>query len=146
MAHRRIMAFDFGSRKIGIAIGQELTGTAQPLAPLAADNGIPDWQELERRIEEWKPDAFVVGMPLNMDGTASKISVRANKFRNRLHGRYHRQSYSMDERLSSNEAKAKLAEHYDGSNKKVSLDSVSAALILESWFREQKEQPAASDK
>ena len=131
------MAFDFGTRKIGVAIGQELTGTAQPLAPLAAQNGIPDWGELERRIDEWKPDALVVGMPINMDGTTSEMSIRANKFRNRLHGRFHLPSYSMDERLSSREARDKKDSGIARHGKNLSLDSLSATLILESWFSEQ---------
>lgn len=134
-AARRIMAFDFGSRKIGVAIGQELSGTAQPLPPLTADNGIPDWDELAHRIEEWKPDAFVVGLPLNMDGSTSPMSIRADKFRKRLHGRFHRPSFSMDERLSSREAR--MLDANTGTHG-VSLDSLSACLILESWFREQQ--------
>ena len=133
---RRILAFDFGTHRIGMAFGQELTGTASPLPILPARDGIPDWLKLERIIDEWQPDAFVVGMPLNMDGTEGPITPRARKFGNRLHGRFHRPIHTMDERLSTIEAKEKLAQ---ASNKnRIGLDSMAATLILESWFREQQ--------
>jgi len=135
-SQRRILAFDFGTHRIGMAFGQELTGTASPLPILPARDGIPDWLQLERIINEWQPDAFVVGMPLNMDGTEGPITPRARKFGNRLHGRFHRPIHTMDERLSTIEAKEKLAE---ASNKnRIGLDSMAATLILESWFREQQ--------
>jgi len=135
-SQRRILAFDFGTHRIGMAFGQELTGTASPLPILPARDGIPDWLQLERIIHEWQPDAFVIGLPLNMDGTEGPITPRARKFGNRLHGRFHRPIHTMDERLSTVEAKEKLAE---ASNKtRIGLDSMAATLILESWFREQQ--------
>lgn len=132
---RRILAFDFGTHRIGVAFGQELTGTATPLPILPARDGIPDWQQIAKLMEEWQPDAFVVGVPLNMDGTEGPITPRARKFGNRLHGRFHRPIHTMDERLSTVEAREKL----EGSANKntIGLDSMAATLILESWFREQ---------
>ena len=131
----RILAFDFGTHRIGMAFGQALTGTASPLPILPARDGIPDWQKLGKIIEEWQPDAFVVGVPLNMDGTEGPITPRARKFANRLHGRFHKPIYTMDERLSTIEAKEKLAECNNKNS--IGLDSMAATLILESWFREQ---------
>ena len=100
-----IMSFDFGTKRIGIAVGQRLTGNTQALVPIKARNGIPDWDALQLIIDEWQPDAFVTGLPLNMDGSQSDMSRRANKFSRRLEGRFHRPSYTHDERLSSFEAK-----------------------------------------
>lgn len=136
---RRILAFDFGTHRIGIAFGQELTGTAKPLPILPARDGIPDWLKLGKIIEQWQPDAFVVGVPLNMDGSEGPITPRARKFANRLHGRFHRPIHTMDERLSTIEAKEKLAAA-DNKNR-IGLDSMAATLILESWFREQLTSP-----
>lgn len=132
---RRILAFDFGTHRIGVAFGQELIGTATPLAIIPARDGVPDWQTIAKLVEEWQPDAFVVGMPLNMDGSEGPITPRARKFGNRLHGRFHRPIHSMDERLSSVEAREKL--HNSSIKNSIGLDSMAATLILESWFREQ---------
>lgn len=135
-SQRRILAFDFGTHRIGVAFGQELTATAKPLPILPARDGIPDWQQIEALIKEWQPDAFVVGLPVNMDGSAGPITPRARKFGNRLHGRFHKPIFSMDERLSSFEAKQKL--EHAGNKNSIGLDSMAATLILESWFREQQ--------
>ena len=105
-----VMGFDFGTRRIGIAIGQRLTDSANALEPIKAKDGVPDWDALERIINEWQPDAFVTGLPLNMDGTPSEMSRRAAKFSRRLEGRFHRPSYTQDERLTSYEAKGMVIE------------------------------------
>ncbi|ASP40834.1 Holliday junction resolvase RuvX [Bacterioplanes sanyensis] len=131
------MAFDFGTKRIGIAVGQRLTATAQPLAPIKARDGIPDWEQLAAIINEWQPDGFVTGLPLNMDGSDSDMSRRALKFARRLEGRYHRPSLTHDERLSSFEAKGMVMA--DGGERdfgKHSVDGLAAQLILESWMSE----------
>jgi len=130
-----VMSFDFGTKRIGIATGQRLTGTTQALNPIKAQNGIPDWQQLEAIIQEWNPDAFVTGLPLNMDGTLSSISLRARKFARRLEGRFHRPSYTHDERLTSFEAKGIVMSHTQERNfGRYSVDGIAAQLILESWM------------
>lgn len=132
-----VMSFDFGTRRIGIAIGQRLIGSATELAPIKARDGIPDWEHLEKIIEEWRPDAFVTGLPLNMDGTASEMSRRAAKFARRLEGRFHRPSYTHDERLTSYEAKRQVMEESGYQNfGDHSVDGLAACLILESWMLE----------
>ena len=132
---KTLLAFDFGTQRIGIATGQRITATARPLNPVKARDGIPDWDVLQRIIDEWQPDAFVVGLPLNMDGTASDMSRRAKKFAGRLEGRFHRPSFTHDERLSSYEAKgmviAQGGSRDFGAN---SVDGIAAQLILESWM------------
>ena len=132
---RSLMGFDFGTRSIGVATGQEVTGTASPLTSLKANEGIPDWVQLEKLLKEWQPDLLVVGLPLNMDGTEQERTVRARKFGQRLHGRFGFQVEFKDERLTTTDAKARLFEQ--GGYKalgKSRVDAVSAQLILESWM------------
>lgn len=129
------MAFDFGTQRIGIAVGQRLTGQASPIEPIKARDGIPNWDQLERIITEWQPQAFVTGLPLNMDGSPSELSRRAKKFANRLEGRFHRPSFTHDERLTSYEAKGRVIEA--GGNRNFgenSVDGIAAQLILESFL------------
>lgn len=132
-----VMGFDFGTRRIGIAVGQRLTDSANALESIKAKDGVPDWDALERIINEWQPDAFVTGLPLNMDGTPSEMSRRAAKFSRRLEGRFHRPSYTQDERLTSYEAKGMVIEESGHQNfGDYSVDGLAACLILESWMSE----------
>lgn len=131
------MAFDFGTKRIGIAVGQRLTNTSQALDPIPARDGIPNWDSLQQIIDEWQPEAFVVGLPLNMDGSESDMSKRANKFSNRLEGRFHRPSFTQDERLSSYEAKGIVIEQGGHRNfGENSVDGMAAQIILQSWLSE----------
>lgn len=133
--HQRLMAFDFGTQRIGLAVGQRLTGTAQELAPIKAQDGVPNWQQLEKIIAEWQPDAFVVGLPLNMDGSSSEMSQRALKFARRLQGRFNRPSFTHDERLSSYEAKGYvLAQGGNRNFGQNSVDGMAAVIILEGFM------------
>src|SRR5678815_3389351 len=100
------MAFDYGMRQIGVAIGNCLLNTTSSLPVLMAKDGVPDWQAVQNLVEEWRPDLLVVGEPLNMDGTASALSEKAGKFARRLHGRLGLKVEMVDERLSSFEAKS----------------------------------------
>ncbi|WP_455816762.1 Holliday junction resolvase RuvX [Pseudomonas cerasi] len=130
-----MLSFDFGTKSIGVAIGQQLTGTARPLMALKANDGVPDWNKIEALLKEWQPDRVVVGLPLNMDGTEQPLTVRARKFANRLHGRFGVQIELHDERLSTVEARAELFERGGfRALSKGSVDSLSAVIILESWF------------
>jgi len=134
------LAFDFGLRSIGIAYGQSLTGSAQPLTPIKAKDGIPDWQLTEQIIGVWRPAVVVVGLPLNMDDSESELSRRARKFGNRVNGRFGQlfgfKLEFMDERLTSFAAKQDAKERgHKGNYKKEPIDSFAAQLILEDWFR-----------
>ncbi|GAA4651999.1 Holliday junction resolvase RuvX [Kistimonas scapharcae] len=134
---RTLMAFDYGTRNIGVAIGQSVTGTATALPGLKARDGIPDWQQVKRLIDEWQPDAFVIGMPLNMDGTESEMSQRARKFGNRLYGRFGKAWHAADERLSTYEAKEWAGRlGHTGSYGDNPVDSMAAQMILESWMND----------
>lgn len=135
MSPQTLLSFDFGTKSIGVAIGQQLTGTARPLAALKANDGVPDWNKIEALLKEWQPDRVVVGLPLNMDGTEQPLTARARKFANRLHGRFGVQVDLHDERLSTIEARAELFERGGfRALSKGSVDSLSAVIILESWF------------
>ena len=135
MSSMTMLSFDFGTKSIGVAIGQQLTGTARPLTALKANDGVRDWNKIEALLKEWQPDRVVVGLPLNMDGTEQPLTVRARKFANRLHGRFGVQIELHDERLSTVEARAELFERGGfRALSKGSVDSLSAVIILESWF------------
>ncbi|MDX1559133.1 MAG: Holliday junction resolvase RuvX [Marinobacter sp.] len=132
---RRVMAFDFGTRRIGVAVGQELLGTGQPVALIPARDGIPDWQQIESLLEEWRPDLVVVGLPLNMDDTENEMCARARKFGKRLHGRYHVPVEMIDERLTSFEAKGEvMAAGGSRDFGRHGVDDRAAVLILETFF------------
>ncbi len=135
------MAFDFGLRRIGVAVGQEMLGTGSPVAMIGARDGIPQWQQIARLIEEWQPDLLVVGLPLNMDGSESEMSGRARKFARRLHGRFHLDFAMMDERLSSYAAKSAVTEN-EGRRDfgQEGVDDLAAVLILEGWFLQERDQ------
>ena len=129
------MAFDFGTKNIGIAIGQEITKTASTFYSIHANDGLPDWVELDMIIKEWNPNLFVVGDPLNMDGTRSKIQDSSDKFSTALNKRYDIGIEKTDERLSSREAKERLENIQMGIKDSRNKHSISAQIILEDWFR-----------
>jgi len=128
---RTFLGFDYGLKRIGVAVGQELTGTASALTTVAARDGKPDWPVISRLFEEWQPDAVVVGLPLNMDGSDHELSRRARRFGNQLHGRYNLPAYFIDERLSSLQAEALLRGR---SHRKEDIDKLAAQVILETWL------------
>lgn len=132
------IAFDFGMKSIGCAVGQSITGTAQALPAFKAQDGIPNWEALRKLLHEWKPDLLIVGLPLNMDGTEQPLTQLTQKFANRLHGRFGFPVTLHDERLTTVEARAEIfARGGFKALKKDKIDSISACLILESWFENQ---------
>ncbi|QLE84691.1 Holliday junction resolvase RuvX [Shewanella sp. Scap07] len=138
MGTQSVLGFDFGTKSIGVAIGQAITASARPLTSLKANDGIPKWEEIAALIEEWQPDIVVVGLPLNMDGTEQEMTQRARKFANRINGRFGIKIATQDERLTTADAKARLFEF--GGYKaltKGQVDSMSAVLIIESYFENQ---------
>lgn len=132
-----IMAFDFGTQKMGMAVGQSLIESSQALALFPMKDGIPDWTNLLKIVNTWQPQLFLVGLPLNMDDSESELSARARKFARRLRHQTNITTWMVDERLSTREARDTL-EHYhaQGQGKRLSADSVAAALLIESWYRE----------
>jgi len=140
--HQRALAFDYGTRQIGVAVGQTLTGSAEPLINLRARDGIPDWEQIGKLIKEWKPDILIVGLPLNMDGSESEMSARASKFARRLEGRFQLPAQCIDERLSTFEAKQQLRDQRRTPNsyRENPVDSLAAALLLETWLASQTKE------
>ncbi len=136
--YRIVFGFDFGTKRIGIAIGQGVTQEARPLTTLLAKAGVPVWSELDTLIKKWRPDALVVGMPLNMDGTEQDVTTQARQFAESLSQRYHLPLHLIDERLTTKSARAQLFEQggyralQDGQ-----VDAVAAQLILENWLSSQ---------
>lgn len=134
---RILIAFDFGMKRIGVAIGQTVTQTARPLDTLVAKNGVPHWQSIANLVKKWLPDAFVVGIPLNMDGTDQPISHQARQFALELRKYYSLPVYEMDERLTTKDAREQLFN--SGGYKALKdgqVDRVAAQLILQNWFAE----------
>lgn len=132
-----VMGIDFGLKRIGLAIGQTITRSARPLETLAAKAGEPDWQRFSVLIKTWRPEAFVIGIPLNMDGTDQPITLTVREFANRLAERYSLPVYPMDERLTTKAAREQL--FMQGGFKALQdgqVDQVAAQLILENWFSE----------
>jgi len=125
----QILAFDFGTKKIGVAVGQTLTKTSSPLTIIFNKKNKVNWQEIEEVINEWNPDLLIVGKPLNMDGTESDIMKNVSNFVKKLKKISGTECEYMDERLTSFEAKEKVAD--TGSTL---VDAHAAKIILDNWF------------
>ena len=134
-AAQTLLAFDFGLKQIGVAVGNSLLGTTQPLAVLAAKDGIPDWDSVAALYQEWKPDLVLVGDPINMDDTVSELATSARRFARRLEGRMGVQTALVDERLSSFEVKRQQrAAGHRGNYKRQPVDSLAAELLLKDYL------------
>ena len=133
-----LLAFDFGHRRIGVAVGQTLTGSANALAvvPFASK---PDWQTITRIMTEWKHVAVVVGLPLAADGGETEMSKSARRFGRQLEGRYGIQVWFEDERLTSFGAEQRFADaRARGSMRRKDAalkDAMAAQIILENWLQ-----------
>jgi len=134
VSEKSLICFDYGEKRIGIAVGQTLTATATPLTTITSKNGKPDWHRISDIISQWQPHALIIGIPVDMDGSRQPITGLAEKFGRQLEGRYHLPVHYADERLSSYEARRRLK---DVKN----LDPVAAQIILESWLAEQHTNP-----
>ncbi len=135
---RTILGFDFGQKNIGVAVGQDLTKTANELTVIKARDGIPNWDDIKQLIEQWQPQLLVVGLPLNMDGTEQAMTFAAKKFGNRLKAKFKLPVEWQDERLTTFEALDQLGIHDKMQSKhQGDVDRVSAQLILQSWLNQQ---------
>lgn len=138
MTDQRLLGFDYGSKRIGVAVGQTVLGSATPLTQLTVIAGKPDRAAVAKLIEEWRPNAFVVGLPLNMDDTASESSRAAQRFGKWLEKEFKKPVHFVDERLSSREAQERLTQAEPGKKyTKEQLNSVAAQIILEDYFAQQ---------
>jgi putative holliday junction resolvase len=127
-----LLGFDFGLKRIGVAVGQRITQTASPLETLSAQNGIPDWTAVKRLVKAWNPEGLVVGMPFNMDDSESYITVKTREFISGLSEQVPLPIYTVDERLSTKAVGYEL-ERLGKKNLKKD-DALAACVILESYL------------
>lgn len=134
------LGFDFGYKRIGVAVGQEITASARPLTTLAAKQGIPDWSLVKKLIDEWRPLALIVGLPTCIDDSEQYTTGAAKGFARQLRKRFGVTVHLVDERLSTVEARAQL--FAEGGYRKIQntqIDSVAACIILEQWLQHPSE-------
>ena len=129
------LGLDFGLKRIGVAVGQRITGTASPLRTLSAKEGVPDWKELKKLIKDWNPEGIVVGIPKNMDDSDGPITRSTRVFIDCLSQEVSLPIHTVDERLSSKAVNYEL----ERLGKKKPLkkdDALAACIILESFLAE----------
>lgn len=133
---QQYLGFDYGTQRIGVAVGNALTGTARGLEVIR--NAPTDWDRVAALMVEWRPAACIVGLPLNMDGSEQPLTLAARKFARALHGRFGCPTHTMDERLSSVAAREDLKSQRAGGRKRRiqpgEKDSEAARIILEDWL------------
>jgi putative Holliday junction resolvase len=133
-----VFALDYGTKKMGVAVGQTLTRTAMGIAVIPVKQREPDWAQLDALVQRWKPCAFVIGMPYNMDGSDSPMSDAAKHFALTVSARYDKHCHTIDERLSTREAREITRENAERigkrPNDRAKVDAMAAQLLLESWF------------
>jgi putative Holliday junction resolvase len=135
-----VLGFDFGVRRIGVALGNTLTGGARALETIDAPSDGPRFDRIAALIREWRPDRLVVGRPLDEDGTPTETTRRAERFANRLRGRFGLPVDAVDERFSSREAQAIIA---SAGGRRDDEDAVAAAVILGQWLDAHRAEPRA---
>lgn len=124
-----VLGFDFGLRRIGVAIGQTITQTASPEAIVNSKDGKPDWEHISKLFTQWQPSAIVVGLPMRLDGSEQALTQPARKFGQRLSGRYQRPVFFIEEQLSSIEAENRGL-------KQQHIDDHAAQILLENWLQQ----------
>ena len=134
-----VLAFDFGLKRIGVAIGETLLGQARPLTAIAAEANEARFAAIGRLIAEWQPGRLVVGLPSSMDGGEHAMSARCRRFAHQLEGRFGLPVGLVDERLSSDEAERRLSDAgLDWRARKQQVDAAAAQIILQDYFDAQK--------
>lgn len=130
-----LLGFDFGTKRIGVAVGQTETRSASALESVTSKQNVPNWLALSKVIDEWQPQALVVGIPVNMDGSKQNLTARARHFAKSLHMQTQLPVYETDERLTTISAKQLLFEQHGDSPENHDLDSTAASIILESFLQ-----------
>lgn len=139
-SRERILGFDFGTARIGIAVGNTITCTAEPLAVVASGTGGPDWPGIEKIIGQWNPRTLIVGLPISLCGDETASSEKVRRFARQLGNRTGLEVRLVDERLTTREATDIIARNtasgISGRKNPPPVDSVAAQLILETYFEE----------
>jgi putative Holliday junction resolvase len=142
-----VLAFDVGTRMLGVAIGHPLTGTARALATVEVRHGKVDWNRVDNLVTEWQPVVFVIGLPLALDGSEQEMTAHARAFGEQLGKRYARAVHESDERFTSKEAARRFAaQRAHGTAKRkhgADIDALAAQIILESWFSSPRDESTA---
>lgn len=136
MANAVYLGFDFGFKRIGVAVGQTITQTARPLITVNAQQGLPNWKQIEKAIREWRPKALIVGLPTCIDNSEQYTTPAAKEFAQQLEKKFSLPVHLVDERLSTVEARAQL--FAKGGYRKImdtEIDSIAACIILEQWLQ-----------
>jgi putative holliday junction resolvase len=132
-----VIAFDFGTRRIGVAIGEMMLATARPLTTISAEANEARFTAIAKLIEEWRPVKLVVGLPLSLDGAAHEMTERCRRFARQLEGRFRLPVILVDERLTSTAADENLREQgRDWRSRKSAIDAEAAAILLQGHFDE----------
>jgi len=126
-----VLAFDFGTKRIGVAIGQPMLGRARSLTTIEGEANDIRFAAISKLLTEWQPARLVVGLPLSLDGTAHEMTARTRRFAHQLEGRFRLPVVMVDERLSSAEAAAGMR---DAKHDKAAIDAEAARIILQDWF------------
>ena len=139
------MGFDFGTKRIGIAAGQDLTGTAQGVATVGNSGKNGPWNEITELIHQWQPDMLVVGLPLDKEGSETPLSTAARQFGTELASRFSRPVHYIDETLTSRAAERLVAEATPTGKRMIDRqqglrDQIAAELILNTYFNEQSQK------
>jgi len=132
-----VLAFDFGTRRVGVAVGNTLTRIAHPLATIDAEASAPRFAAIAALIDEWQPGCLVVGIPVHADGTPHAMTARARRFARQLHGRHGVPVVEADERYTTQGAQAALAATGRGGRRgRAARDAIAAQAILQGYFDE----------
>jgi putative pre-16S rRNA nuclease len=136
-----VLGFDFGMKYIGVAVGQTITQSSQPLSSLRATAGIPDWAAIQSLLKEWNPSLLLVGVPLNMDGTEQPMTLQARHFAAALQRKTQLPIIEVDERLSTWEAKQRVSSQKKHKNPRSTaalneINATAAAILVEQWLRD----------
>lgn len=133
----KLIGLDYGKSRIGIASGQMITKTATPIATIAAKQGNPEWHELDKIIKQWRPSDIIVGLPIDAKDQETKITEEARDFAQKIELRYKKPVHLISETFSTREARWRLEEVQNKSNRHLKVDAFAACVILETWMNEQ---------
>ena len=133
------MGFDFGTVRIGVAIGETLTGLAHPLTMIPSEPLARRFEQIGALLAEWQPNQIIVGLPTSLEGAENEMTQRCRRFGNQLHGRFNLPVTWVDERLSSAEAEQRLRQTGQTARAtKVNVDAVAAQILLQQWLDQHK--------
>jgi putative holliday junction resolvase len=133
---KKVLAFDYGKSRIGVASGQTLTNTASPLTTIRCINGKPNWKEIKKIIDKWKPNEIIVGLPLDMNEEETESTKMAKAFGQEMQSNFNIPVSFIDEKLSTREARWRLEDGTQKSVRHIKVDAIAACVILETWMNQ----------